>query len=115
MGYKNIEDRRRNQRENYRRKKLWVFEQLGFSCSECGSINNLTIEHKNGYAEKYCKNGTRGGRQNLQHAINLIKNGKKDELEILCFNCNLKKREMKEGRFVSTYYIKNGIEKGMIT
>ena len=75
-------------RAYYRRKRREVIELLGNRCAECGTIFNLEIDHVNGYNGRTTPNKTRGGNRNLQDAIKLIKAGRKDELRILCSDCN---------------------------
>ena len=63
-----------------------VLRALGGKCAICGNpdLDQLTIDHINGYNGKFSPNGSRGGWRNLQDAINIIKAGKSQELRVLC-------------------------------
>lgn len=74
----------------YHRKRKEVITALGGTCIFCGEsdISELRIDHRNGYKGAHSPNGSRGGMRNLFDIIKLIKNGKKNELQIVCRSCD---------------------------
>ena len=77
-------------RAYYHRKRAEVIRSLGGKCIFCGdpTIENLRIDHKNGYTDKVSPNGTRGGFRNLWDAIKIIRAGRSNELQIICYKCD---------------------------
>lgn len=77
-------------RAYYRSKRKEVLDKLGGKCVLCGDNdhNALEIHHKNGYGGKNHPNGSRGGIDNLWNAIKHIREGRQDELELLCWRCH---------------------------
>jgi len=78
-------------RAYYRKTRKVVLDILGGECALCGCKDRekLEIDHKNGHDVKTSPNGSRGGMRNLWDAVKLIKAGRKDELRLLCKQCNL--------------------------
>lgn len=96
----------------YKRKRREVLEELGNKCEICGTIFDLEIDHVNGYSGAFSPNGSRGGRRNLLDAIKLIKAGRKNELRLLCNECNANERIRTEDnkKFLKTSEYHNGLK-----
>ena len=77
-------------RAYYHRKRAEVVSALGGKCIICGDtdIKALRIDHKNGYNGYVSSKGSRGGFTNLWDAIKLIRSGKINELQLLCWRCD---------------------------
>jgi len=95
----------------YKRKRREVIELLGNRYQKCGTISNLEIDHVNGYKGKLSPNKSRGGARNLSDARKLIKAGRKNELRLLCHQCNKaeRKRTGDNNHFKSTSDYTNGL------
>lgn len=83
-------------RDYYHRKQKEVYAVLGDKCSICGSLYNLEIDHVNGYENSNNGYQGRGGWQNLNDVLKMLKEGRKNELRILCKDCNLNERFKKD-------------------
>jgi len=78
-------------RAYYHRKRREVVKQLGDRCAQCGctEADILEINHKNGYNGHFSPNGSRGGFRNLWDVIKAIREGKINEYNLLCKECNV--------------------------
>jgi len=81
-------------RVRYMRIKNKVFDLYGDECRACGERERLflTIDHINNDGWKLRKeNGYREFGIGLY--IDILRNGMRDDLEVLCYNCNFGKRQ----------------------
>jgi hypothetical protein len=88
--------RAEQKRERYYAKKRKAFDILGNKCVHCGNTDHraLQIDHVNG-------NGHKELRQiNLNGVLNKILAEEKEEYQLLCANCNWKKRYDKQEYFI---------------
>lgn len=72
----------------YNKRRDETIALLGGKCAKCGCEYDLQFHHKNGYNGTVPPNGTRGGYQNLWSVIKLIKEGRAEETELLCYECH---------------------------
>lgn len=80
-------------RERYEKTRNEVFDKYGSECKACGETERLflTIDHINNDGWKLRKeNGYRESGIGLY--LDILRNGMRDDLEVLCFNCNFGKR-----------------------
>ena len=78
-------------RAYYHRKRRDFISLFGAKCAICGctDYDQLQIDHIKGHNVTLSQNGTRGGITNLWDAIKIVRAGRKDEIRILCNNCNM--------------------------
>lgn len=70
--------------------KFELIEKLGYHCIICGCGKPVLLQfhHANGYSGKLHPNGSRGGHENLRDIQKLLKEGRKDEIVLLCKRCH---------------------------
>ena len=81
-------------RVRYERIRNQVFDRYGGECVACGEQERLflTIDHINndGWERRKGPNGYRESGAGLY--LDILRYGMRDDLEVLCFNCNFGKR-----------------------
>ena len=72
------------------RKRKELIKVLGGECVKCGESRHpvLVFHHKNGKSKGGNHEVINGGMQNLLNVIGLVKEGRKDEIELLCERCH---------------------------
>lgn len=77
----------RTYRTNIRNTLLIAY---GSQCALCGcsELYKLEFHHRNGYNGMLHPNGSRGGHENMLDVQRLIKDGRKDEIQLLCKSCH---------------------------
>lgn len=88
------------------RKKELVFDHYGNSCTYCGSISNLQIDHMQGDGKAHRQSMVTNS---MYHW--LIKNGFPSGFQTLCKRCNMSKQNMTDAEFRA--FIRELYERGV--
>lgn len=98
------EQRKQKQLRRRVRNKVRAFLVLGGRCRMCGETDFrlLTINHINGVGRLDKTEG--GNRKAIENILTQIKNFEREDLELLCYNCQMLYEWEKEGKNFSKEY-----------